>query len=435
MEDIYILILILVLILINGFFAASEMALVSLNQNKLESLIEKGNKKAAMLKRISDDSTRYLSTIQVAITLAGFLSSAIAGSNLAQNLVVAFNNIGITIPINLAVVIITLILSYITLVFGELVPKKIALNNPEKIAMMSIGILRVMMFLTRPAVWLLTKTTKGVVKVMRLDQEEDRNLTSEDEIKQMIRSGHRQGLYKGTEKDMLENIFDFDDIYAESVMTPRTDIYAIDISLEKAEILQKIIDAPYSRIPIYDKTIDNLLGIIHVRDVLIAAKDKGFSRINYKKLVREPYFVPNNLKINVLFKRMQKENQHIAILLDEYGGIDGIITLEDILEEIVGNIYDEFDELDKEITQIDENTYLVDALIQLQDFNRYFRIEIDEESETLSGLLIEHLGYIPKEIIDDSFVFENLEIKIKTIKKNHIESVIVKKITPLPDKE
>jgi len=435
MEDIYILILILVLILINGFFAASEMALVSLNQNKLESLIEKGNKKAAMLKRISDDSTRYLSTIQVAITLAGFLSSAIAGSNLAQNLVVAFNNIGITIPINLAVVIITLILSYITLVFGELVPKKIALNNPERIAMMSIGILRVMMFLTRPAVWLLTKTTKGVVKVMRLDQEEDRNLTSEDEIKQMIRSGHRQGLYKGTEKDMLENIFDFDDIYAESVMTPRTDIYAIDISLEKAEILQKIIDAPYSRIPIYDKTIDNLLGIIHVRDVLIAAKDKGFSRINYKKLVREPYFVPNNLKINVLFKRMQKENQHIAILLDEYGGIDGIITLEDILEEIVGNIYDEFDELDKEITQIDENTYLVDALIQLQDFNRYFRIEIDEESETLSGLLIEHLGYIPKEIIDDSFVFENLEIKIKSIKKNHIESVIVKKITPLPDKE
>ncbi len=435
MEDIYILILILVLILINGFFAASEMALVSLNQNKLESLIEKGNKKAAMLKRISDDSTRYLSTIQVAITLAGFLSSAIAGSNLAQNLVVAFNNIGITIPINLAVVIITLILSYITLVFGELVPKKIALNNPERIAMMSIGILRVMMFLTRPAVWLLTKTTKGVVKVMRLDQEEDRNLTSEDEIKQMIRSGHRQGLYKGTEKDMLENIFDFDDIYAESVMTPRTDIYAIDISLEKAEILQKIIDAPYSRIPIYDKTIDNLLGIIHVRDVLIAAKDKGFSRINYKKLVREPYFVPNNLKINVLFKRMQKENQHIAILLDEYGGIDGIITLEDILEEIVGNIYDEFDELDKEVTQIDENTYLVDALIQLQDFNRYFRIEIDEESETLSGLLIEHLGYIPKEIIDDSFVFENLEIKIKSIKKNHIESVIVKKITPLPDKE
>ena len=251
----------------------------------------------------------------------------------------------------------------------------------------------------------------------------------------MIRSGHRQGIYRGTEKEMLENIFDFDDIYAESVMTPRTDIYAIDVSLEKAEILQKIIDAPYSRIPIYDKTIDNLLGIIHVRDVLIVAKEKGFSRINYKKLVREPYFVPNNLKINVLFKRMQKENQHIAILLDEYGGIDGIITLEDILEEIVGNIYDEFDELDKQITQIDNDTYLVDALIQLQDFNRYFRIEIDEESETLSGLIIEHLGYIPKDIIDDSFVFEDLEIKIKTIKKNHIESVIVKKITPLPDKE
>jgi putative hemolysin len=426
MEDVYILILVFILILVNGFFAASEMALVSINQNKLQKLVDDGNKKAKKLQHLSKDSTRYLSTIQVAITLAGFLSSAIAGSNLAQNLVYFFASFGVSLSFNFAVVLITLVLSFITLVFGELVPKRIALNSPIKIAMLSIGVLRIMMFITRPAVWLLTITTKGVVRILGIKKDESQDKTSEDEIKQMIRSGHLQGLYRGQEKEMLENIFEFDDIQAETIMTPRTDIYAIDINEAKQDIIQMIIEAPYTRIPFYNKTIDNLVGVIHVKDVLIDAKKKGFSRVDYKKLLREPFYAPNNIKINILFRRMQKENHQIAILLDSYGGIDGIITLEDILEEIVGNIYDEFDESDKSIKKLDNNLYIVDGLIQIQDFNRYFKVEIDEDPETLSGLIIERIGYIPDQLIDEEFVIEKLSIKIKTLKKNYIDKFIVK---------
>jgi putative hemolysin len=402
------------------------MALVSINQNKLQKLVDEGNKKAKKLQTLSKDSTRYLSTIQVAITLAGFLSSAIAGSNLAQNLVDFSASLGVSLSFNFAVVLITLVLSFITLVFGELVPKRIALNSPIKIAMLSIGVLRIMMFITRPAVWLLTITTKGVVRILGIKKDESQDKTSEDEIKQMIRSGHMQGLFRGQEKEMLENIFEFDDIQAETIMTPRTDIYAIDINEEKSDIIQMIIEAPYTRIPFFNKTIDNLVGIIHVKDVLIDAKKKGFSRVDYKKLLREPFYAPNNIKINILFRRMQKENHQIAILLDSYGGIDGIITLEDILEEIVGNIYDEFDESDKSIKKLDDNLYIVDGLIQIQDFNRYFKVEIDEDPETLSGLIIERIGYIPDQMIDEEFVVEKLSIKIKTLKKNYIDKFIVK---------
>lgn len=426
MEDVYILILVFILILINGFFAASEMALVSINPNKLQKLVDEGNKKAKKLQTLSKDSTRYLSTIQVAITLAGFLSSAIAGSNLAQNLVDATANIGINLSFNFAVVLITLVLSFITLVFGELVPKRIALNSPITVAMLSIGVLKIMMFITRPAVWLLTITTKGVVKLLGIKKDESLDKTSEDEIKQMIRSGHMQGLYKGQEKEMLENIFEFDDIHAETIMTPRTDIYAIDINEDKQDIIQMIIEAPYTRIPFFNKTIDNLVGIIHVKDVLIEAKKKNFSRVDYKKLLREPFYAPNNIKINVLFRRMQKENHQIAILLDSYGGIDGIITLEDILEEIVGNIYDEFDESDKSIKKIDEKLYIVDGLIQIQDFNRYFKVDINDDPETLSGLIIERIGYIPDKLTEEEFVIENLSIRIKTLKKNYIDKFVVK---------
>ncbi len=426
MEDLYILLVIFVLVLVNGFYAASEMALVSLNKIKIMNLAKKGNKKAILLKKLSVDSTRYLSTIQVAITLAGFLSSAIAGSNLSNNLVDAFLKINITLPVNLAIVIITLVLSFITLVFGELVPKRVALNNPEKFALFSARIVYITMIITKPAVWLLSISTKLVVKVFGLNKTPRDNQTSEDEIKHLIRSGHLQGLFQEKEKEMLENIFKFDDITAEAIMTPRTDVFAIDLKQTKNEILQAISNANYSRIPVYEKTIDNLKGIIHVKDVLIQAREVGFSRLNFKKLVREPYYVPNNIKINTLFKRMQKQNHQIAILLDHYGGIDGIITMEDILEEIVGNIYDEYDELEERIKKIGEGVYIVDGLVQIQDLNRYLNLDIADEFETLSGLIIDELGFIPKTKIDQAITYQNLEIKIKSVKNNHIEKAIIK---------
>ncbi|MDD3128956.1 MAG: hemolysin family protein [Candidatus Izemoplasmatales bacterium] len=427
MTDIYILIFIFVLILVNGFFAASEMAMVSVNPNKILELAQKGNKKAIILKNITVDSTKYLSAIQVAITLAGFLSSAIAGSNLANNFVDYFAKINIVIPQNLAVVIITILLSFITLVFGELVPKKIALNNPVKFALFSARAIKVTLIITKPAVWLLSITTTGVVKLFGLDKNKEIEGTTESEIRQLIRSGQRQGLYQKEEKEMLENIFRFDDIEVTSIMTPRTEVFGINLELTKDEILDTIIKANYSRIPVYEKTIDNIKGIIHVKDVLTEAKKTGLKRINYKKLLREPFYVPGNMKINFLFKKMQEENHQIAVILDNYGGIDGIITMEDILEEIVGNIYDEFDEVQNSIKEIDEFNFLVDGLIQIQDLNRFLNINLSDEYDTLSGFIIENLGYIPKKASNEIVEKDDLIFEVKSVKKNRIDKVLIKR--------
>jgi putative hemolysin len=428
MDDLYIFLLIVLLIFINGFFAASEMAMVSLNPNKILQLANEGNKKAKILKKISVDSTKYLSAIQVAITLAGFLSSAIAGSNLANNFVELFFAIGINIPTNLAVVIITVILSFFTLVFGELVPKRIALNNPEKIALLSVRTIQITLYLSKPAVWLLSVTTTGIVKILGLDSKKDQEATSESEIRQLIRSGHIQGLYRKEEKDMLENIFKFDDIEVKDIMTPRTSIYGIDLKESNEEIIQGITKANYSRIPVYEKTIDNLKGIIHVKDVLIQAKNLGFKKIKYNSLIREPFFAPNNMKINILFKKMQRENQQIAIVLDNYGGIDGIVTMEDILEEIVGNIYDEFDDSDKFVKKINEFTYRVQGIMQIQDFNRFFNLDLDADYGTLSGFLVNRIGYIPKKNFTDVITYKNYSFTIDNIKKNRINFVTIKRI-------
>jgi len=424
MEIELILLLILILILINGYFAAAEMALVSLSKNKIEEMVQKGQKKAKLLQRVKDDSTRYLSTIQVAITLAGFLSSALAGSNLADNFVQALANINVNMPINVAVVIITVILSYITLVLGELVPKRIALLNPGKFALSSARVIYVTMIITKPAVWLLSKTTKLVLKIFGVSQKKVDDV-SENEIKSLIRHGHAEGLYQTQEKQMLENIFVFDDINAEAIMTPRTNVYAIDIDDDLEDIMNQIIQSTFSRIPIYQESIDNILGIIHIKDILIQANQKGFENIQIKELLREPYYVPTSIKINNLFKRMQETNHQMAIILDDYGGMEGVVTIEDLIEEIVGNIYDEYDPIEEEIKQISDNQYMVNGTIAIQDLNRYLGLNVSQDYETLSGLIIEKLEYIPKPNQADVVHHDNLTIEVKSVVNNRIEKVLI----------
>jgi putative hemolysin len=424
MEIELILLLILILILVNGYFAAAEMALVSLSKNKIEEMIQKGQRKAKLLQKVKDDSTRYLSTIQVAITLAGFLSSALAGSNLADNLVQALTSIGINMPINVAVVIITVILSYITLVLGELVPKRIALLNPGKFALSSARVVYITMIITKPAVWLLSKTTKLVLKLFGVSQKKV-NDVSENEIKSLIRHGHAEGLYQTQEKEMLENIFVFDDIHAEAIMTPRTNVHAIDIDNDLEDIMNQIIQSTYSRIPIYQDSIDNILGIIHIKDVLIQANQKGFENIRIKDLLREPYYVPTSIKINNLFKRMQETNHQMAIILDDYGGMEGVVTIEDLIEEIVGNIYDEYDPIEEEIKQISDTQYMVNGTIAIQDLNRYLGLNVAQDYETLSGLIIEKLEYIPKPNQADVVHHDNLTIEVKSVVNNRIEKVLI----------
>ncbi|MGE4571490.1 MAG: hemolysin family protein [Candidatus Izemoplasmatales bacterium] len=425
MEIELILLFILILIIINGYFAASEMALVSVKQSKIDDLIKNGNKKAVLLKKIKSDSTRYLSTIQVAITLAGFLSSALAGSNLSDNLVQILANININIPQNIAVILITVVLSYITLVFGELVPKRIALLNPLRFSLSSVRVVYFTMIITKPAVWLLSKTTKGILNILGIKKRQGDNELSESEIKSLIRHGHSEGLYQTQEKEMLENIFNFDDIHAEAIMTPRTNVYAIDIEDTLEEILNQIMESRYSRIPIYEDNIDNILGIIHVKDILISAKKIGFDNLDIKKLLRKPYYVPTSIKINKLFRKMQENNYQMAIILDDYGGMEGVITIEDLIEEIVGNIYDEYDPIEEEIKQISDHQYLVNGTMSIQDINRYLNIYIDTDNETLSGLIIDELEYIPKATKADVVYHKNYVFEVKSVINNRIDKVLI----------
>ena len=425
MEIELILLFILILIIINGYFAASEMALVSVKQSKIDDLIKNGNKKAVLLKKIKSDSTRYLSTIQVAITLAGFLSSALAGSNLSDNLVQILANININIPQNIAVILITVVLSYITLVFGELVPKRIALLNPLRFSLSSVRVVYFTMIITKPAVWLLSKTTKGILNILGIKKRQGDNELSESEIKSLIRHGHSEGFYQTQEKEMLENIFNFDDIHAEAIMTPRTNVYAIDIEDTLEEILNQIMESRYSRIPIYENNIDNILGIIHVKDILISAKKIGFGNLDIKKLLRKPYYVPTSIKINKLFRKMQENNYQMAIILDDYGGMEGVITIEDLIEEIVGNIYDEYDPIEEEIKQISDHQYLVNGTMSIQDINRYLNIYIDTDNETLSGLIIDELEYIPKATKADVVYHKNYVFEVKSVINNRIDKVLI----------
>lgn len=429
-----ILILIFILTYINGFFASAEMAVVSIGKSKLDRLIETKDKRALLLQKLTVEPTRFLSTIQVAITLAGFLSSATAGSKLSVYIVAFFGWLHISLSETIAMVIVTVLLSFFTLVFGELFPKRIALKNPEMIALKCARTVYVVMIIFRPFVRLLSFVTNLLLKITgkNLTNEET---VSEDEIRRLIITGHTEGLIQESEKEMLESIFRFDDLGAEAIMTPRTNIYAINIERSFTEYLDQVVAQGYTRIPVYRKDIDNIVGILNIKDLFREAKQKGFEKINIEKILRKPYFVPKHIKIDVLFRQMQATNNQMAILIDEYGGLVGLVTIEDLVEEIVGNIYDEYDEEDKSIQEISANTYLVDGGIQIQDLNRRLKLDLDENNEeydTLGGLIIHLLGYIPTANDLGEIPYRNYVFQIHKLDDNRIEDVLV---TVHPKKE
>ena len=426
-EQIWVIFLIIfILILVNGFFAAAEMALVSLRKKDIEKMVRDKVKKAVLLQKVTADSTVYLSTIQVAITLAGFLSSAFAGARLSGVVVELFGLIGITMGNSLAVILITLILSYITLVFGELVPKRIALQYSKGFALFSARTIYVVMLITKPFVKLLSFSTDGVLKLFRVPEKRQKEKVTEEEIKEMIISGHFEGLYKKEEREMLESVFRFDDLPAEMIMTPRVEVFLLDIDVPFVDQLDKLIESGFSRVPVYQKNKDHIVGVLLIKDILKEVNKLGLEKFDVKPLLRDPYFVPEHVKLNTLFHNMKKQKEHISLLVDEYGGFQGIVTLEDLVEEIVGNIYDEHDDTDDSIIRQNKHTYLVDGTIQLQELNRRLDLSLPEDAsdyDTLGGLIIDQLGYIPKEIIEDEIIIGNLVMKITEIEDNRIEKV------------
>ena len=406
------IIVLAILILINAFFAATEIAFISLNDAKIEKQAKEGNKKAKQIKKMLREPSKFLATIQIGITLAGFLSSAFAADAFADDLAPMLQNLmplGLAVWRNISIILITIILSYFSLIFGELVPKRLAMRNSEKIAFGTIGIIRAISMITAPFVKLLTASTNGVSKLFGISGTDEETVT-EEEIRMMVDVGEEKGSIKEEEKELINNVFEFNDKVVSEIMIHRKDIYAIDINSDIDNILKELDEYKYSRIPVYEENIDNIVGMLFIKDLLANVNKK--EKVKIAKIIRESYFVSENKPIDELFRDLQKNKHQLAIVLDEYGGTAGLVTMEDIIEELVGNIFDEYDVEEKEFEKIDDNTFLISGSVSIHDLRKILGVEIPEgEYDTLSGYLIELLGRIPLD--DEKPVIETKRVTYK----------------------
>lgn len=420
------LVIVLVLILVNAFFAASEMALVNVDVNRQKEKAEEGNKKARKILALLEDPSRFLSVIQICITLAGFFNSASAATGISSYLGDFFHSAGIPSAQGIATIVITLLLSFITIIFGELVPKRLALQNSEGFAYMAVNTLWIASRLLSPLVKLFSMITNGVLKLMGVSIEEVEEQVTMSDIRSIVQVGQSQGLINTVESAMINSVISFDDKFAEEIMTPRTEVFAIDCLDDYTEYIDELLSARYSRIPVYEDEIDNVIGILYIKDYIQAAYKLGFANINIKNIVRPAYFVPERKNINDLFNELQQDNRHMAVLIDEYGGFSGIVTMEDLIEEIVGDIDDEYDHDEPEIEKANAYTYYAKGTLSIKELNFNIGSEIDEETEdfdTLGGLLFYLMGRIPDDEEQPFIEFENIRFYIEEIENKRIQWV------------
>ncbi len=428
------IIVLIILIALNAYFAASEIAFISLNDAKIEKEAKEGNKKAKQIYKMVKEPSKFLATIQIGITLAGFLSSAFASETFASELAPILNNLiplGVGVWNTISIIIITIILSYFTLVFGELVPKRVAMKNYEKIAYGTVGVIRTIAIFTSPFVKLLTASTNLVSKIFGVSAEDEETVT-EEEIRMMVDVGEEKGTIEEEERELINNVFEFNDKVVSEVMIHRTEIFAVDVKSNVSDILEEIDEFKYSRIPVYEDTIDDIKGILFTKDLIKFLKKQKDGKV--KNIMREAYFVSENKPIDDLFRDLQRNKKQIAIVVDEYGGTSGIITMEDILEELVGNIFDEYDDVELDYEKLDDNTYIINGNVSIYDLKKILQIEIPEgEYDTLSGYLIELLGRIPedneKPVIETPKITYKIEeyedkriVKVKACKNQEIET-------------
>lgn len=416
--------LITILIIINAFFAMSEIAIVSLNKNKINMLVDDGNKKAILLKKLLDEPSKLLATIQVGITLAGFFASASAATGMSDTFGRVLENADIPYGKQIALVVITVVISFITLLFGELVPKRIGLQKSEKVAMFAVKPIMYIAKITLPFVRFLSFTTNFFIRLMGFSADDLEEKVSREELKSLIEVGQEHGVINKTEREMIEGIFDFDDTIAKEVMTPRTDVFIVDINSSNFDVIDNILEEQYSRIPVYEGDIDNIIGIIYLKDLFIEYKKNGIDEINIRKIMRKPYFVPETKNIDDLFRELQSTNNHMAILIDEYGGFSGIVTIEDLVEEVMGNIFDEYDDVETDIRKVDKNTFIIDGLMSIDDVNEHLDLELESDiSDTIGGFVITLIGRIPSNEEETVIEYQNLIFKVEEINERRIEKV------------
>ena len=431
------ILVLIILVFINAFFAAAEIAVISLSESKLKKQAEDGDKKAKKLLKLTRTPDRFLSAIQIAITLAGFLSSAFAADSFAEPLVKwlyygkGFTTLSPGTLNTIAVILITIVLSYFSLVLGELVPKRLAMKKTDAVARAAVGPVTVVAAVFRPVIWLLSKSTNGVLRLLHIDPKAEEEDVSEDEILMMVDLGEERGAIESSEKELIENIFEFNNTTAEDVMVHRTDMVMIWCDDTNEDVIRTIRESGLSRFPVYEEDADDIIGILNTRDYLLNAQSSRPKAL--RELLRPAYFVPESVRTDVLFRDMQSKKIHLAIVVDEYGGTSGLVTMEDLLEEIVGNIYDEFDpQEEKDIEQLEPDLWRIAGSCELEQVSEALGVEFpeDEESDTLGGLVFAQLSVIP----EDGAQFEvdtcGLHIRVTEFKDRHVEWALVSKPEP-----
>lgn len=426
------LLLLVFLTAINAFFAGAEMAIVSVNKNKIKRLADEGNKKALLIQKQLTDSTKFLSTIQVAITFANFFSSASAASGIAEVFGLWLNDMKIPFSETLAMVVVTVILSFMTLVFGELVPKRIALQKAETFSLFSIQPIYFVSRALAPFIRFLSMSTNFILRIVGMKAENIEELVSEEEIKALLESGSEQGVFNDIEKEMIQSIFSFDDKTAKDVMVPRKDVFVININEPLKSYVDRLLESRYSKIPVYRDNIDNIIGVLQMKDFYLRAKETSFYDVKIEDILQQPYFVPESKNTDILFREIQKKKNNLAIIIDEYGGFSGIVTVEDLVEEVMGKINNEYEQEEPEIQMIDSITYLAEGSMLVDDLNRQLHLKLETgQYDTLSGLIIERLGYIPKENEPVEITADNVKLKVETMSNKAIAKVMI----TLPEEE
>ena len=427
-EALWSLVLLVLLTLINAFFAASEMAVISLNDTKLYAMAEDGNKKAKTIRKLVKEPSKFLSSIQIGITLAGLLSSAFAADRFAPPLAAWLHTflpfVSLGLLSNLALVVLTILLSFFTLIFGELVPKRMAQHNPERLSFAFVGVLNFCFHAFKPFVFVLAKTTNGVLRLLGIDPNQEPENVTEEEIRMMVDVGNEKGVIEESQREMINNIFEFDDKTAAEIMTHRTEVSFVSMEDGLEEVLNIATTEGYSRIPVYQDDIDDVVGIIYVKDLLPLVMQKDTSNISLKNYLRPALFVPESNRCKELFHELTEKKLQMAIVVDEYGGTAGIVTMEDILESIVGNIQDEYDQEEEEITKTGDDTYLLEGSANLEEVFEHFGLDLPEDvdCETIGGYVIDLLGRIPQdgetpEVEDGEIHFQVLEAEDRRILK------------------
>jgi len=420
------IVLILVLVLITAFFAMSEIALVSIRRTRIKQLVEEGEPRASTVQKLLEDPTRFLATVQIGVTLVGFFASAAGAVTLAKPLAETLRHSGIAFLSSnangIAVIIVTVLIALVTLIFGEIFPKSVGLQQSERIALWCAKPLTILSYISSPLVALVTWVSSALARPFGGKVSFSPPILTEEEIKMLVEAGEEEGVLEEEEKEMIHSIFEFTDTIVRKVMIPRIDIKAVEVEEDVSELLDVIIKAGHSRVPVYQETIDNIVGIVHAKDLLRALHENGHST-TIRELMRPPYVIPENKKVDELLAEFKRSKTQMAIVVDEYGGTAGLVTIEDLLEEIVGDIMDEYDLIEEPMVQVvDGNTIIADGSTPIDEINEQLDLELpEEEFDTIGGFVFGLLGREAHE--GEEIEYENIDVVVEKTEGRRIERV------------